>query len=245
MDLLNEVGMVWSVGDTPFWKNLGAARSYYAAHSTLACPRNTVWDGVALGQWLSNLRRPGGLGTDPVRAEERRRALEAIAPEWNPAGWPVDWQRHYAATRHLLAEEQGGVEPLPGITVNGIDVGTWTTRQTNPAVWDTLSPQQRQRLEALGLTRRTETAPAATTAAGKGGKGPAFERGITALTQFVQREGHLKVPRQHTETVVIDGQEHAVKAGIFLSNRKSRRAKLSTEQREQLATLGIDWTTAT
>ncbi|WP_329030574.1 MULTISPECIES: hypothetical protein [unclassified Streptomyces] len=28
----------------------GAARSYYAAHSTLACPRNAVWDGVALGQ---------------------------------------------------------------------------------------------------------------------------------------------------------------------------------------------------
>ncbi|MFB6668279.1 helicase associated domain-containing protein [Streptomyces parvus] len=239
MDLLNEVGIVWSVGDAAFWKNLSAARSYYATHSTLACPRNTVWDGVALGRWVSNLRRPGGLGTDPVRAEERRRALEAIDPEWNPTGWPVDWQRHYAATRHLLAEEQGGVEPLPGVTVNGIDVGTWTTRQTNPAVWDTLSAEQRERLEALGLTRRTETAPAATTAAGKGS---AFERGITALTQFVQREGHLKVPRQHTETVVIDGQEHAVKAGIFLSNHKSRRAKLSTEQ---LATLGVDWATAT
>ncbi|MEW2173253.1 Helicase associated domain protein [Streptomyces sp. NPDC007027] len=245
VDLLNEVGMVWSVGDAAFWRNLSAARAYYAVHSTLACPRNTVWDGVALGQWLSNLRRPGGLGTDPARAEERRKALEAIDPEWNPTGWPVDWQRHYAATRHLLAEEQGAVELLPGVTVNGVDVGTWTTCQTDPAVWDTLSAEQRERLEALGLKPRTETAPAATTAAGKGGKGSAFERGITALTQYAAREGHLKVPRQHTETVVIDGQEHHVKAGVFLSNHKSRRAQLSTGKLAALAALGIDWATAT
>ncbi|ROV68790.1 DEAD/DEAH box helicase [Streptomyces globisporus] len=244
VDLLNEVGMVWSVGDAGFWKNLGAARSYYAAHSTLACPRNAVWDGVALGQWVSNLRRPGGLGADPIRAEERRKALEAIDPEWNPSGWPVDWQRHYAATRELLGQEQGlPAGLLPGVTVNGCDVGTWTTRQTDPAVWDALLPEQRERLEALGLKRRTETTPAAR--AGKSGKGGAFERGITALAQYVQREGHLKVPRQHTETVVIDGQEHEVKAGVFLSNHKSRRNKLSAEQREQLAALGVDWATAT
>ncbi|MFB7969549.1 helicase associated domain-containing protein [Streptomyces rubiginosohelvolus] len=80
---------------------------------------------------------------------------------------------------------------------------------------------------------------------GVSSSGTAFARGITALAQFVQREGHLKVPRQHTETVVIDGQEHEIKAGVFLSNHKSRRAKLSPEQREQFAALGIDWATTT
>ncbi|MET9097183.1 Helicase associated domain protein [Streptomyces cyaneofuscatus] len=240
VDLLNEVGMVWSVGDAAFWRNLSAARSYYAAHYTLACPRNTVWDGVALGQWLSNLRRPGGLGSEPVRAGERRRALEAIDPEWNPTGWPVDWQRHYAATRHLLGEEQGRPAGLlPGVTVNGVDVGTWTTSQTGPTVWDTLSPEQQKRLEALGLTRRTDTTPAATTAAGKGAE--AFERGMAALTQYAEREGHLRIPRQHTETVVIGGQEHEVKAGVFLSNHKSRRTKLGADKLGAFAALGLDW----
>ncbi|MFF5894124.1 Helicase associated domain protein [Streptomyces globisporus] len=239
-DLLNEVGMVWSVGDAAFWRNLNAARSYYAAHSTLACPRNTVWDGVALGQWVSNLRRPGGLGTDPVRADERRRALEAIDPEWNPTGWPVDWQRHYAAARELLGEEQGRPAGLlPGVTVNGVDVGTWTTRQTDPAVWDTLLPEQRERLEALGLTRRTDTAPAAP--AGKGGNGSAFERGITALAQYAAREGRVVVPRAHVE----ETPHGPVRLGTWISNTRSRRSKLSTEQREQLAALGVDWATAT
>ncbi|MFJ8848383.1 Helicase associated domain protein [Streptomyces cyaneofuscatus] len=236
VDLLTEVGMIWSVGDAAFWRNLNAARVYYTAHNTLACPKNTVWDGVAVGQWLSNLRRPGGLGTDPVRADERRRALEAIDPEWNPTGWPVDWQRNYAATRDLLAEEQGRTEVLPGTTMNGCDVGTWTTRQTDPAIWDTLLPEQRERLEALGLTRRTETTPAGT-AAGKTG---AFERGITALTQYAQREGRVVVPRAHIE----ETPHGPVRLGTWISNTRSRRDRLSETQREQLAALGIEWATA-
>ncbi|WP_435877469.1 Helicase associated domain protein [Streptomyces anulatus] len=246
VDLLNEVGMVWSVGDAGFWRNLSAARSYYAAHGSLACPRNTVWDGVALGQWVSNLRRPGGLGTDPVHADERRKALEAIDPEWNPTGWSVDWQRHYAATRELLGEKQGRPAGLlPGVTANGVDVGTWTTRQTDPAVWDTLSAEQQTQLEALGLTRRTDTAPAATTAArknagGTGGAG-AFERGITALTQYAAREGRLVVSRAHVE----ETPHGPVRLGTWISNTRTRRDKLTDQQREQLAALGIDWATAT
>ncbi|MFJ7416505.1 Helicase associated domain protein [Streptomyces sp. NPDC098077] len=234
-DLLNEVGMIWSVSDAGFWKNLTAARDYMAAHGSLACPRGAVWDGVAVGQWIANLRRPGGLGTDPVRADTRRRALEAIDPDWNPTGWSVEWQRHYAATRHLLAEEQGGVELLPGVTVNGIDVGTWTTRQTDPAVWNTLLPEQSERLTALGLAPRTAPAAPARKTAG------AFERGITALTQYAAREGRVVVSRAHVE----ETPHGAVRLGTWMSNTRSRREKLTDQQREQLTALGIDWATAT
>ncbi|WP_237302805.1 helicase associated domain-containing protein [Streptomyces sp. S063] len=148
----------------------------------------------------------------------------------------MDWQRHYAAARVLLAEEQGPADVLPGVTVNGVDVGTWTTRQTDPAVWDSLLPEQRERLEALGLQRRTDTAPAATTAAGKAG---AFERGIAALTQYAAREGRVVVPRAHVE----ETPHGPVRLGTWVSNTRSRRAKLSAE-REQLAALGVNWATA-
>ncbi|MGW6718063.1 Helicase associated domain protein [Streptomyces sp. NPDC054995] len=236
-DLLNEVGMVWSVGDAGFWKNLTAARAYMATHGTLACPRSAVMDGVAVGQWLANLRKPGGLGNNKDRATSRRRALEAIDPDWKPR-WSVEWQRHYAAARVLLGEEQGPADVLPGVTVNGCDVGTWAHRQTDPTVWDTLDPEQRERLEVLGLKRQTATA-AATTADGKGAG--AFERGITALTQYVRREGRVVVARAHVE----ETPHGPVRLGTWISNTRSRRTKLSAEQREQLAALGIDWATAT
>ncbi|WP_097886425.1 helicase associated domain-containing protein [Streptomyces sp. st140] len=109
---------------------------------------------------------------------------------------------------------------------------TWTTRQTEPAVWDTLLPEQRERLEALGLKRRTDTATAAaTTAASRAG---AFERGIAALTQYAAREGRAVVPRAHVE----ETPHGPGRLGTWVSNTRSRRAKLSTEQR---AALGIDW----
>ncbi|MEV5880614.1 helicase [Streptomyces sp. NPDC052101] len=59
------------------------------------------------------------------------------------------------------------------------------------------------------------------------------------LTQYRERTGSLgTVSRSHIETLP-DGSE--VKLGVFLSNTKTRRAKLSNEQLERLAGLGLDW----
>ncbi|MFB7374193.1 helicase associated domain-containing protein [Streptomyces sp. NPDC056222] len=72
----------------------------------------------------------------------------------------------------------------------------------------------------------------------------AFERGVAALAQYKARTGTLTVPRGHVETILIDGQEHTVKLGVFLSNGKSRRAKLTAHELTTLATLGLDWAAA-
>ncbi|MFF5621040.1 DEAD/DEAH box helicase [[Kitasatospora] papulosa] len=234
-DLLNELGMVWSVADAGFWKNLTAARAYHAVHGTLAAPKDAMVEGVAVGQWLANLRKAGGLGKDQGRAAERQAALEAIDPEWHP-GWQVEWQRHYATARALLAEEGGLTEVLPGVLVHGCDVGTWINRQREAATWERLLPEQRERLEALGLTP-LPAAPAKKTPSTAG----AFERGILALQRYKNRTGSLTVPRAHIETVTIDGHEHGVKLGVFLTNSKTRRAKLAADKLAVLAALGLDW----
>ncbi|WLQ53678.1 helicase associated domain-containing protein (plasmid) [Streptomyces poriferorum] len=235
-DLLNELGMTWSIADSRFWKSLSAARAYHAAHGTLAAPKDASIQGVAVGQWLANLRKTGGL--DPDRAAERRAALEAIDPDWDPE-WPVDWQRHYAAALELLAEENGLTEVLPGVTVHGVDAGTWISRQRDPALWQTLMPEQRERLNHIGLhprpTASPDTAPATATA---------FDRGLHALAQWIEREGrHRPVPRTHSEEIIINGQPELtpVKLGVWVSNTRTRRTKLAPEQRAALAALGVDW----
>nr|WP_299542192.1 helicase associated domain-containing protein [uncultured Streptomyces sp.] len=203
---------------------------------SLAALKNAVIDEVAVGQWLANLRKEGGLGANPERAAERRRALEAIDPDWSPR-WPVDWQRHYAAARTLLGKEQRTAAVLlPGVTVNGCDVGTWATRQQNPAVWNTLLPEQRARLEPLGIT---PPAPAPEeTAAPSTVPVSAFERGIAALTQYQARTGSVTVARGHVERLN-DGTE--IRLGVFVSNHKSRRGKLTPDKLRTLASLGLEW----
>ena len=62
----------------------------------------------------------------------------------------------------------------------------------------------------------------------------------TAGRQYRNREGQVKVPRKHPETVTdADGQEHAVKAGVWTSNQKGRRAALTAERAAVLNELGV------
>ncbi|MFF5809566.1 helicase associated domain-containing protein [Streptomyces sp. NPDC012746] len=71
-----------------------------------------------------------------------------------------------------------------------------------------------------------------------------FQRGLTALTQWVEPESaNRPVPRSHIETITVDGETErvAVKLGVWVSNTKARRHKLTQEQLDALRELGVDW----
>ncbi|MFH8534752.1 Helicase associated domain protein [Streptomyces tendae] len=251
-ELLDDAGMVWEPGDEAWENKLAAFRSYRRAHGHLAPRQDAMWDEgeamVPIGQHLANLRRKGGLGKDPERAAARAQQLTAIDEDWN-CPWPLDWQRHYKVLTDLAADEDGGVLPAiePGVLFEGDDLGTWLKRQKNPSTWTQLLPEQQERLTKLGV--QPEQAPSPTPAARRGARGPskaqqAFQRGLTALAQWVEREGaHRPVPRGHSEQIAIDDQAEpvVVKLGVWVSNTKARRDKLAAEQVDALRELGVEW----
>ncbi|MER5381731.1 Helicase associated domain protein [Streptomyces sp. NPDC002688] len=233
---LEQLGMVWSVADERFQENLEAAKAYYDQHWTLCAPRSATMLDRPVGQWLSNLRRAGALEGHP----EWETALRDLDADWNPT-WPADWQRHYAALRELLRDEQGpagGTEVLPGFTIHGMDIGKWLAKQRRPGVWAALTDGQRERLEQLGITPPTPAPEPEASATSPQTVLSAFERGVAALAQYKTRTGSVTVPRAHVEQLE-DGTE--VKLGVFLSNSKSRRAKLTADKLTALANLGLDW----
>ncbi|MEV6131898.1 Helicase associated domain protein [Streptomyces violaceusniger] len=240
---LEKLGMAWSAADARFQENLAAARVYFEQHWTLCAPRAAAALDKPVGQWLSNLRRPGALAEHP----EWEAALAAVDEDWNPS-WPAEWQRHFAALRELVRGEDGPAEILPGFTVHGMDVGKWLARQRKPEVWAALAEGQRERLEAVGVTPLPvtvlpEVSPrnaAEPDASAEASTAPvsAFGRGVAALAQYKARTGSVKVPRAHVEALP-DGTE--VKLGVFLSNSKSRRAKLTVDKLAVLAGLGLEW----
>ncbi|MFJ8085436.1 helicase associated domain-containing protein [Streptomyces sp. NPDC096205] len=90
--------------------------------------------------------------------------------------WPAHRQRHYAALRELVADEESQADVLSGFTVHGMDIGSgWAARQRQPEVWQALHDGQRERLEQLGIPP-LGPAPEPTTASMS-----AFERGVAAL----------------------------------------------------------------
>jgi hypothetical protein len=248
LDTPEAAGMVWEPGEETWENKLAALRSYRRATGHLAPRQDAVWDDpaggepVPVGQHMANLRRKGGLGKDPVRAETRAAQLTAIDPDWN-CPWPLNWQRHCRVLTELAVDESDGRLPdiAPGVLCEGDDLGTWLQRQRRN--WTELSQEQQQRLTALGVTPVRAPSPAAG-AGGTAAKGPgkaqqAFQRGLTALTQWIEREGaHRPVPRKAVETLP-DGSE--TKLGIWYSNTKARRDKLTEEQLDALRELGVGW----
>ncbi|MBZ6198050.1 Helicase associated domain protein [Streptomyces olivaceus] len=252
-ELLDDAGMVWEPGDEAWENKLAAFRSYRRAHGHLAPRQDAVWgEGeamVPIGQHLANLRRKGaknGLGKDPERAAERAAQLAAIDPDWN-CPWPLDWQRHYRVLADLV--DADGVLPAidPGVLFEGEDIGRWLTRQREASTWTQLSAEQQERLTALGVTPVERPAPAP--AAPRSTKGPSkakqsFQRGLAALAQWVEREGADRpVPRGHAEEIAVDGEADPViiKLGVWVSNTRARRDKLTAEQLNALRGLGMEW----
>ncbi|WSK01244.1 Helicase associated domain protein [Streptomyces sp. NBC_01320] len=248
-ELLDEAKMVWEPGEEAWETKLAMLRSYHRAHGHLAPRQDAVWGDaenelVPVGQHMANLRRKGGLGKNPERAQQRAQQLAAIDPDWN-CPWPLDWQRHYRVLADLAETEPDGTLPhiQPGVLFESDDLGRWLQRQANS--WAELSEEQQRRLSALGVTPTVRPAPAPAAKGGEKAPGKvsaAFQRGIQALAQWIAREGAQKaVPRGHVEAVVIDGQEHKHKLGVWYANQKQRRDRLTTDQRDALRKLGVEW----
>ncbi|MFF4148391.1 Helicase associated domain protein [Streptomyces sp. NPDC001698] len=252
-----EAGMVWEPGEEAWEAKLAALRSYRQATGHLAPRQDALWDDPAdgvklpIGQHIANLRRKGaknGLGKDPERAAKRAAQLTAIDPDWN-CPWPLDWQRHHRILTDLATDEPHGRLPdiAPGVLFEGDDLGKWLARQREACTWAQLSTEQQERLTTLGI--KPLEAPSPTPTAGRAAKGPskaqqAFQRGLAALAQWVEREGaHRPVPRRHAEKIAVDGETEPVviKLGVWTSNTRARRDKLTAEQLDALRKLGVNW----
>ncbi|MFF1966078.1 helicase associated domain-containing protein [Streptomyces sp. NPDC058232] len=84
---LEGLGMIWDTADTAFAENLAAARAYCAQAGTLAAPRHATALDKTVGQWRTNLRRPGGLSKDP----ECPHGGPSNSPRSTPTGTPDSW----------------------------------------------------------------------------------------------------------------------------------------------------------
>ncbi|MCX4971208.1 Helicase associated domain protein [Streptomyces sp. NBC_00654] len=253
---LEKLGMVWSHFDVAWEEGLSAARGWAETNGHLLAPLDATHQGYKVGIWLKNARaaarkaaqneqrRAEGLPVESssgAMPHERREQLEAIDPSWCPA-WPVEWQRSFHLVRLHLEEIGGELPTKPGDVVHqGEDLGRWV--RSVRLGWDNLTGVQQWMCEqVLGITPPTEDEkpPPRRTQADK------WAVNLEAARQFYEREGHLRVPRKHVETIAVgaddEGQEEqAIRLGSWIGNQRSRAATLSSERVEQLSAIGMRW----
>ncbi|WP_234379725.1 DEAD/DEAH box helicase [Streptomyces caniscabiei] len=254
---LEKLGMVWSHFDVAWEEGLAAVRGWAAEHGHALAPLDATYKGAKVGIFLKNARAAARKAAEieqrraealPVQSsagalsEERREQLEEIDPSWCPA-WPVEWQRCFHLVR-LLLEEGGELPTEPGVVVRqGEDLGRWV--KAVRFGWDKLTGVQQWMCEhILGIAPATEDEkprPRRTQA-------DKWAMNYAAAKQFYEREGHLRVPRQHVERIVIGGdsgegqEERELRLGAWVGNQQSRAATLSPERVEQLSAIGMRFT---
>ncbi|GAA2842927.1 DEAD/DEAH box helicase [Kitasatospora paracochleata] len=247
VEMLDALGVVWSLPDARFEAGLDWAREWAQRHGgSLAVPARASIGGYNVGAFLSGLRAAAAVpeGESGALTAERRRQLEEIDPWWAPS-WPIIWQRHYAAARMWWLAADGLVQwedVGEDVVYEGVGLGRWVRVQR--AGWDGLVEEQRELLAALGIQPDPELVAAWAKAAArpKVSQAERFQLGLAALAQYVQRTGTARPPRSHREPVQrADGtvEEHAL--GAWVNNVRARRAKLNAEQVAQLEALGVSW----
>ncbi|MET9686666.1 DEAD/DEAH box helicase [Streptomyces coeruleorubidus] len=256
---LEKLGMIWSHYDVAWEEGLAAARGWAAEHGHLLPPLDATYQGYRVGIFLKNARAAARKAAEneqrhaqglPVGSaasalsEGRREQLEDIDPSWCPA-WPVEWQRAFHLTRQHL--EAGGALPTsPGDVVHqGEDLGRWVGSVR--LGWDKLTTVQQWMCEhILGIEPASEEEKPKP----RRSQADKWALNYTAAKQFYEREGHLRVPRKHAETIVVgdgdgDGEDQEVRElrlGAWISNQRSRAATLTPERVEQLSAIGMRWT---
>ncbi|MFI1496906.1 Helicase associated domain protein [Streptomyces platensis] len=256
IEQLEKLGMVWSHFDVAWEEGLAAARGWAAEAGHLLAPLDATFQGYRVGIWLKNARaaarkateieqrRAEGLPVESsagVLSDERREQLEDIDPSWCPA-WPVEWQRAFHLVRlHLEAGHTLPTEPRD-VVHQGEDLGRWV--RSVRLGWDNLTTVQKWMCEqVLGIEPATEDEkPKPRTS-----QAEKWAMNYEAAKQFFEREGHLRVPRKHIETITVSGngdedqEERELRLGAWIGNQRSRAATLSSERVEQLSAIDMRW----
>jgi len=253
---LENLGMIWSTVDIAWEEGLSAARAWAQLHGHLLAPLDATYEGAKVGIFLKNARAAArraddnhqreaqGLPADTtgwVLSEERREQLEEIDASWCPT-WPVTWQRTFHLTRlHLEAGEPLPTQPGQALA-QGEDLGRWV--QAVRTGWDKLTGAQQWMCDqVLGI----EPADEAESPKASMSQAQKWAMHLAAAKQFFEREGHLKVPRKHIETISIPGaaesqeEERPLKLGAWVANQRTRAATLTPERTEQLSAVGMRW----
>ncbi|WP_410097338.1 Helicase associated domain protein [Streptomyces sp. Isolate_219] len=255
IEQLEKLGMIWSHFDVAWEEGLTAARGWAAEHGHLLAPLDATFQGAAVGIWLKNARaaarkaaeieqrRAEGLPVESsagAMSQERREQLEEIDASWCPA-WPVTWQRCFHLTRQHL--EAGGQLPTePGDVVRqDEDLGRWSRAQR--LGWEKLTGVQQWLCEqVLGIEPATEDEKPKP----RRSQADKWALNLAAARQFYEREGHLRVPRKHVETINVGGdgedqKQHELRLGAWIGNQRSRAATLAPVRVEQLSEVGMRW----
>jgi len=210
---LDALGFVWDMLAVQWEEGFRYLERYRKDNGDALVPK-TYRDpasGYRLGQWVSVQRKD-----KETLSPERRQRLDALDFVWDP--FSVQWEEGFGYLERYHKENGDALVPKTyRDPASGYRLGQWVAVQRRNK--DTMSPERRQRLEALGFAWNSLTTQ--------------WEEGVRSLAIFRQREGHCRVPQKH--------REQGFRLGLWISNQRADKDTMSPDRRERLDALGFVW----
>ncbi len=162
-----------------------------------------------LGAWVSNQRvlKDSMIG-------ERRQRLDVLGFIWDAIA--DAWEQGFAALK-VFHDREGHCRVPQKHKEGDCSLGIWVAHQRKKKV--SMTDEQKQRLDAIGFVWEVLADD--------------WERGFVALKVFHDREGHCRVPRDHTE---VD-----YRLGQWVADQRKRGPVIIVERKCRLDALGFIW----
>lgn len=160
IEALDKLGMIWAKVDYKWEANYLACTEYYLEHHDLNIPSDYVSkDGLRIGAWIRRQRRiRDGRGIGAVLSEDQIRRLDEIGMNWQDAQ-TIQWEYGYQRARQYHTVHGDLNVPSTYVDEEGFALGRWVRRhnekRANGATVIKLTPERRERMEALGMVWKT------------------------------------------------------------------------------------------
>ena len=225
IDRLSSIGMVWQFDD-PWETGFAHAKSYYEEHGNLLVQGTYVCpDGYALGGWILN-QRSNYAKPDKYRkvSPTQKKRLDEIGMVWSAV--TERWEAAYALAEEYWKEHGDLHVPTQYKAPNGYALDEWVRSQREKKTAGTLTQEQTERLDAIGMDWLSPQARL-------------WETRFEICRAYYEEHGNLDMP---TTYVTDDGMQ----LGLWLWRIKKGKIKLSTSgengnQIKRLESIGIQW----
>lgn len=147
IQLLEKIGMVWSIYDEQWLEYYSFAKKYYSEKGNLLIPLLYISDdGVKLGSWINTQRRQYKRGK---LSKEKISLLEKIEMVWSV--YDIQWYEYYNASVEYYNKNGNLLVPLRYKTTSNIKLGSWISHQRRNYKAGKLSKEKIDLLEKLEM----------------------------------------------------------------------------------------------
>lgn len=221
IELLDQIGMVWSIYDIQWYEYYDVSVKYYKKNGNLHVPlRYKTANNIKLGSWISHQRRSYKSGNLP---KDKIELLEKIGMEWDEIS--ATWDKMYKLAKQYYEEFNNLSISSTSFTYQNASLGSWIITQRKKYSENRLSEKQIAMLNEIGMEWVYNNNP-----------DYIWEKNYNTVLDFYSKYKHLYIPISYIT-------EDGVRIGVWLYDRKLEyeRNELSDDRKRKLDKLDKTW----